>query len=185
MRVIAGPERPLAPQRLGTDWIWGGLGLGCALASASFAFYMAAVGPPAHGPGGDPDFGIFARADGRSRDQVAPAETGGPPAAGEAPAQPGRAPGIDLTPTGSIADARSSLYGPDHAGAGREQPAWLRDYAVRDVFDGKALVEARSTLQLVEPGTVLEGVGRVTAIERQDGAWVVVTTGGTIGGAAP
>lgn len=183
MKAMIGTEQRPAPRRFGPDWILGGVGVSCALASASFAAYMIVVGPGAHGPGGNPDFGIFARYDTRPREGVAPSTGDAPVAAspGEKTRRPDGDPPIDFAPTGSITDERSSLYGQDQVPTAPDQSKWLRGYTVRDVFDGMALVEARSALQLVEPGTMLQGVGQVTAIERQSGTWVVVTTGGRIG----
>ena len=58
----------------------------------------------------------------------------------------------------------------------------LPSFVLRDVFDGKALVESPRALALVGPGTVLEGAGEVLSIERRGAGWVVLTTKGQIGG---
>lgn len=69
------------------------------------------------------------------------------------------------------------------------QPAPLRDlgkgpivsgWTLRNVYDGAALIEGRGRLVEVEPGDPLPGIGRVQAIRRQDGRWVVVTSKGLI-----
>jgi hypothetical protein len=57
----------------------------------------------------------------------------------------------------------------------------LQDWAVRDVQNGRALVESRSGGMFdVGAGSVLPGVGRVDSIKRQDGQWLVLTARGTI-----
>jgi hypothetical protein len=57
----------------------------------------------------------------------------------------------------------------------------LQDWAVRDVQNGRALVESRyGGIFDVGTGSVLPGVGRVDSIKRQDGQWIVLTARGTI-----
>lgn len=53
-------------------------------------------------------------------------------------------------------------------------------WALRDVSDGIATVIGRQGIFDVIPGDPLPGVGRVDAIRRQDGRWVVVTSRGLI-----
>jgi len=53
-------------------------------------------------------------------------------------------------------------------------------WRVRDVANGGALVEGRDGLYEVYAGDPLPGLGRVDAIRRQDGRWVVVTSRGLI-----
>jgi uncharacterized protein YukE len=55
-------------------------------------------------------------------------------------------------------------------------PGWV----VRSVYDGMALIQGRFGLIEVEVGDPLPGGGRVEAIRRQDGRWVVVTSKGLI-----
>ena len=55
-------------------------------------------------------------------------------------------------------------------------PGWV----VRSVYDGMALIQGRIGLIEVEVGDPLPGGGRVEAIRRQDGRWVVVTSKGLI-----
>jgi hypothetical protein len=55
-------------------------------------------------------------------------------------------------------------------------PGWV----VRSVYDGTALIQGRIGLIEVEVGDPLPGGGRVEAIRRQDGRWVVVTSKGLI-----
>lgn len=60
------------------------------------------------------------------------------------------------------------------------KPPILQDYVLRRVYDGAALIEGRHGIIEVEPGIVAPGIGRVEAIKRQDGRWVVVTARGLI-----
>jgi hypothetical protein len=60
------------------------------------------------------------------------------------------------------------------------KPPILHDYIVRRVYDGAALIEGRNGIIEVEPGIVAPGLGRIEAIKRQDGRWVVVTARGLI-----
>jgi hypothetical protein len=55
-------------------------------------------------------------------------------------------------------------------------PGWV----VRSVYDGAALIQGRIGMIEVEVGDPLPGGGRVEAIRRQDGRWVVVTSKGLI-----
>jgi hypothetical protein len=60
------------------------------------------------------------------------------------------------------------------------KPPILQDYVLRRVYDGAALIEGRHGIIEVEPGIVAPGIGRIEAIKRQDGRWVVVTARGLI-----
>lgn len=53
-------------------------------------------------------------------------------------------------------------------------------WVLREVADGMATVQGRQGIFDVIPGDPLPGVGRVDAIRRQDGRWVVVTSRGLI-----
>ncbi|WP_424627897.1 hypothetical protein [Bradyrhizobium sp. SYSU BS000235] len=53
-------------------------------------------------------------------------------------------------------------------------------WVLRQVLDGAATVQGRQGIFEVIPGDPLPGVGRVDAIRRQDGRWVVVTSRGLI-----
>ena len=55
-------------------------------------------------------------------------------------------------------------------------PGWV----VRSVYDGAALIQGRIGMFEVEVGDPLPGGGRVEAIRRQEGRWVVVTSKGLI-----
>ncbi|GJE36675.1 hypothetical protein [Methylobacterium persicinum] len=61
------------------------------------------------------------------------------------------------------------------------KPGVLEQYALRDIFEGAAIIENRSRrLFQVMPGDMLPGAGRVEAIERQGRQWVVVTRQGVV-----
>ena len=60
------------------------------------------------------------------------------------------------------------------------KPPILQDYVLRRVYDGAALIEGRHGIIEVEAGIVAPGLGRIEAIKRQDGRWVVVTARGLI-----
>jgi hypothetical protein len=51
---------------------------------------------------------------------------------------------------------------------------------LRDVANGGALIEGRQGIFEVYAGDPVPGLGRVDAIRRQDGRWVVVTGKGLI-----
>jgi hypothetical protein len=53
-------------------------------------------------------------------------------------------------------------------------------WVLRDVSNGGALIEGRRGLYEVYAGDPVPGLGRVDAIRRQDGRWVVVTSKGLI-----
>lgn len=80
------------------------------------------------------------------------------------------------------ADATASVA-PTPAPAPAAQPNRLPvvdGWVLRQVLDGAATVEGRQGIFEVIPGDPLPGVGRVDAIRRQDGRWVVVTSRGLI-----
>jgi hypothetical protein len=61
------------------------------------------------------------------------------------------------------------------------RPPIVEGWVIRDVFDGRAMVESgRYGIYEVGPGAPLPGVGKVEAVRRQDGRWVVVTPKGLI-----
>jgi hypothetical protein len=60
-------------------------------------------------------------------------------------------------------------------------PAIVPGWAVRDVYRGVAMLQSRvGGMVEVEAGDVLPGLGRIEAIRRQDGRWVVITSKGMI-----
>ncbi|CAN5300562.1 hypothetical protein BH10PSE11_BH10PSE11_05460 [soil metagenome] len=82
-----------------------------------------------------------------------------------------RAPAPAAEVTGSIAKP---------AAAPANRLPVVEGWALRDVSDGIATVIGRQGIFDVIPGDPLPGVGRVDAIRRQDGRWVVVTSRGLI-----
>lgn len=107
-----------------------------------------------------------------------------PPAA---PAQAAAAAPVKET-TGSIAPAPTQIA--TAAAAPAPAPAapktevgrlpTIEGWRLRDVANGGALIEGRGGLYEVYAGDPIPGIGRVDAIRRQDGRWVVVTGKGLI-----
>jgi hypothetical protein len=62
------------------------------------------------------------------------------------------------------------------------KPPIVHGWVLRRVYDGAALIEGRDGVIEVEPGIPVPGLGRIEAIKRQDGRWVVVTARGLIVG---
>jgi hypothetical protein len=61
------------------------------------------------------------------------------------------------------------------------QSANVSGWVLRDVYRGAAILQSRMGGMIeVGPGDILPGVGRIEAIRRQDGHWVVVTPKGMI-----
>jgi hypothetical protein len=56
----------------------------------------------------------------------------------------------------------------------------LDGWVIRDVGHGGALIQGRYGIYEVYPGDPIPGLGRIEAVRRQDGRWVVVTTKGLI-----
>ena len=56
----------------------------------------------------------------------------------------------------------------------------VEGWVLRDVSNGGALIEGRQGIDEVYAGDPVPGLGRVDAIRRQDGHWVVVTSKGLI-----
>jgi hypothetical protein len=60
------------------------------------------------------------------------------------------------------------------------EPAIVGGWAIRDVFRGRALVSNRRGVFEAAPGLFLPELGRVEAVTRRNGRWVVVTEKGII-----
>jgi hypothetical protein len=88
------------------------------------------------------------------------------------------APKLARETTGSIASAAPAAAVP----LPPPTPALpiVSGWVVRDVSRGMALIQGRIGLIEVEPGDVVPGLGRIEAVRRQDGRWVVVTARGII-----
>jgi hypothetical protein len=56
----------------------------------------------------------------------------------------------------------------------------VEGWVLRDVVHGGALIDGRRGMYEVYAGDVIPGLGRIDAIRRQDGRWVVVTSKGLI-----
>jgi hypothetical protein len=56
----------------------------------------------------------------------------------------------------------------------------VEGWVLRDVARGGALIEGRQGIYEVYAGDPVPGLGRIDAIRRQDGRWVVVTSKGLI-----
>jgi hypothetical protein len=77
-------------------------------------------------------------------------------------------------------DRTASLADPKRAGAPAPTPV-LEGWALRDVFNGGAMIQTpRNGILEVIPGDNLPGLGRIEAVKRLDGRWVVVTSRGLI-----
>jgi hypothetical protein len=105
--------------------------------------------------------------------RVAQAST---PTAAAAPA-----PAKDIT--GSIPQQAAAAPTPPPAAPPKPEVARLptvEGWILRDVANGSALIEGRRGMYEVYAGDPIPGLGRVDAIRRQDGHWVVVTSKGLI-----
>ena len=60
------------------------------------------------------------------------------------------------------------------------KPGVLEGWVLRDVHRGTAYIEGRMGVIEVDQGDMIPGIGRVDAIKKQDGRWVVVTSKGLI-----
>ena len=116
----------------------------------------------------------------RSAQAAAPAQT---TAAKEttgsiAPTQVAAAAPVAMPAHASPAQAAAPAAVPPKVEVGRLPT--VDGWRLRDVANGGALVEGRGGLYEVYAGDPLPGLGRVDAIRRQDGRWVVVTSKGLI-----
>jgi hypothetical protein len=80
--------------------------------------------------------------------------------------------------TGSVAQTKQVLGDPPTT---LKHPI-VQGWVLRRVYDGAALIEGREGVIEVEPGSIAPGLGRIDAIKRQDGRWVVVTARGLVVG---
>ena len=84
---------------------------------------------------------------------------------------------LDPTTTGSLPPAAPRNADAD---AAAPTPSIMQDYELVDVAEDAAMVQGPAGMRRVRVGAVLPGVGRITAIQRVAGEWVVVTAGSTI-----
>lgn len=83
---------------------------------------------------------------------------------------------LDVKPQGATVGA------PDVTGsipAPQRLPV-VEGWLLRDVFNGTAMIESRTGIYQVVPGSNIPGLGRIEAVRRQDGRWVVVTPRGLV-----
>ena len=80
--------------------------------------------------------------------------------------------------TGSVTPAAPALVAAPNAEVARLPT--INDWILRDVSHGGALIEGRRGVYEVYAGDPVPGLGRIDAIRRQDGRWVVVTSRGLI-----
>jgi hypothetical protein len=84
--------------------------------------------------------------------------------------------------TGSVTPAVTAAAAPKPAEVKTEvgRLPTVEGWTLRDVANGGALIEGRQGIYEVYAGDPVPGLGRVDAIRRQDGHWVVVTSKGLI-----
>jgi hypothetical protein len=102
-----------------------------------------------------------------------------------APAQVAVAPAVTTVPkdvTGSVAPPAAAATPPPGTTAKADvgRLPTVEGWVLRDVGRGSALIESRRGLFEVYAGDPVPGLGRVDAIRKQDGHWVVVTSKGLI-----
>ncbi|SDJ20995.1 MULTISPECIES: hypothetical protein [Bradyrhizobium] len=97
------------------------------------------------------------------------------PVAAAAPAAPARDVTGSVSQPAAVAAAAAAPPKPDFARLPR-----VEGWVLRDVANGGALIEGRQGVFEVYAGDPVPGLGRVDAIRKQDGKWVVVTSRGLI-----
>ncbi|MBS0529012.1 MAG: hypothetical protein JSS22_06445 [Proteobacteria bacterium] len=95
-----------------------------------------------------------------------------------APAAPA-SPAKEATGSVPVAAAAASVPLPTRKPEIARLPT-VEGWVLRDVANGGALIEGRQGVYEVYAGDPLPGLGRVDAIRKQDGRWVVVTSRGLI-----
>ena len=81
-----------------------------------------------------------------------------------------------ITPSTTTANAAVANQPKSDVGRLPQVQGWV----LRDVANGGALIEGRQGIYEVYAGDPVPGLGRIDAIRRQDGRWVVVTSKGLI-----
>jgi hypothetical protein len=104
-----------------------------------------------------------------------------------APAQVAVVPVMTTVPkdvTGSVAPPAAAATPPQAPGATAKADVGrlptVEGWVLRDVGRGSALIESRRGLFEVYAGDPVPGLGRIDAIRKQDGRWVVITSKGLI-----
>ena len=85
--------------------------------------------------------------------------------------------------TGSVSQPATAAAAPAPAAPPKPEVARMptvEGWVLRDVANGSALIEGRRGMYEVYAGDPVPGLGRVDAIRKQDGRWVVVTSKGLI-----
>jgi hypothetical protein len=87
--------------------------------------------------------------------------------------------------TGSVAPPATPAAAPTPPTVASAKPEvghlpTVEGWILRDVGNGGALIESRRGMFEVYAGDAIPGLGRVDAVRRQDGRWVVITTKGLI-----
>jgi hypothetical protein len=104
-------------------------------------------------------------------------------------AAPATAPAAVATAPVAPRETTASISLPAAGAAGVPMPApkpetarlpMVEGWILRDVADGGAVIEGRRGAFEVFAGDTIPGLGRVEAIRRQDGRWVVVTSKGLV-----
>ncbi|KYK47895.1 hypothetical protein [Bradyrhizobium diversitatis] len=101
-----------------------------------------------------------------------------PAASAQAAAAPARETTGSIAPTQVATAAAAPAPAAPKTEVGRLPT--IEGWRLRNASNGGALIEGRDGLYEVYPGDPIPGVGRVDAIRRQDGRWVVVTSRGLI-----
>ncbi len=89
----------------------------------------------------------------------------------------------DVNVTGSIPQQAAAAAAPAPAAPPKPEVARMptvEGWVLRDVANGSALIEGRRGMYEVFAGDPVPGLGRIDAIRKQDGRWVVVTSKGLI-----
>ena len=82
--------------------------------------------------------------------------------------------------TGSVTPSAAAAPKPAEVKTEVGRLPTVEGWTLRDVANGGALIEGRQGIYEVYAGDPVPGLGRVDAIRRQDGHWVVVTSKGLI-----
>ena len=103
--------------------------------------------------------------------------------AAQASAASAQAQAKDVNVTGSVPQQVAAAATPAPAAPPKPEVARMptvEGWVLRDVANGSALIEGRRGMYEVFAGDPVPGLGRVDAIRKQDGRWVVVTSKGLI-----
>ncbi|SED39128.1 hypothetical protein SAMN05519104_3448 [Rhizobiales bacterium GAS188] len=150
----------------------GAVGFGLAVASGSFASYMISdSGRQPHFSGAE-YLTVFAK--------LTPSGHGSNRDGGEPDDLATASVGRDAAPGSSDGADKSASTRVDVVGSISAAPAMVRNYVLRSVSRGTALIDSPEGLREVRRGAILPNAGLVTAIEQREGKWVVVTSQGII-----